>query len=123
MSSSFFFRRFILSSFSLVADSTRLSQVTLLTGLLSFLNPYTRMSGTELVLSLLCTWFPPLRAKSRCSLEFRFLAAECTPESTSHLCVSRPEEIGGVVSSILLAMLVKGGLTVITFGIKLPAGV
>ncbi|KAL7415855.1 chloride channel [Mrakia frigida] len=81
---------------------TEVALVTLLTGLLSFLNPYTRMSGTELVLSLL---------------------SECTPESASHLCVSRPEEIGGVVSSILLAMLVKGGLTVITFGIKLPAGV
>jgi chloride channel 3/4/5 len=91
--------------------------------LLSFSNQYTRMSGTELVLSLFCessvlatAAFEPALTRHSSLLSL----AECTLESTSHLCVSQPEQIGSVVSSILLAMLVKGGLTVITFGIKLP---
>jgi hypothetical protein len=40
-------------------------QVTLLTALLSFLNPLTRLGGTELVLSLLCASF-----NSRCNASF-----------------------------------------------------
>lgn len=60
------------------------------------------MGGTELVLSLL---------------------SECTPTSSSHLCVSDPLEKMRLIEAIFLVLLVKGGLTVITFGIKLPAGV
>ncbi|KAF8739755.1 chloride channel, partial [Rhizoctonia solani] len=81
------------------------TQVTFLTTLLCFLNPYTRMGGTELVYNLF---------------------AECRlGDWHEGLCVTpdRKEEVGAVVSAIGTALLVKGALTVITFGIKLPAGI
>ncbi|KAK1230447.1 hypothetical protein PQX77_006457 [Marasmius sp. AFHP31] len=82
--------------------------VTLLTTVLCFLNPYTRMGGTELVYSLF---------------------AECrTGSGNTHagLCVVDPgslDHVLPVVKTLLIAMIVKGGLTIITFGIKLPAGI
>nr|XP_019044593.1 voltage-gated chloride channel [Kwoniella bestiolae CBS 10118]OCF23523.1 voltage-gated chloride channel [Kwoniella bestiolae CBS 10118] len=76
--------------------------VTLLTTLISFLNPYTRMGGTELVASLF---------------------EECKPSSSNSLCVNHPHEIASVILSIGTALLIKGCLTIITFGIKVPAGI
>ncbi|OCF76116.1 voltage-gated chloride channel [Kwoniella mangroviensis CBS 8886] len=76
--------------------------VTLLTTIISFLNPYTRMGGTELVASLF---------------------EECKPSSSSSLCVNHPHEIVSVIWSIGTALLIKGCLTIITFGIKVPAGI
>ncbi|WVF72754.1 hypothetical protein IAT40_007572 [Kwoniella sp. CBS 6097] len=76
--------------------------VTLLTSAVSFLNPYARMGGTELVASLF---------------------EECSPSSSSPLCVNHPHEIASVVWSIGTALLIKGCLTIITFGIKVPAGI
>ncbi|KAJ7703130.1 chloride channel [Mycena rosella] len=82
--------------------------VTLLTSTLCFLNPYTRMGGTELVYKLF---------------------ADCrtgTGNTHSGLCVVNPgsvEHVWPVVQAILLAMLVKGALTIVTFGIKVPAGI
>ncbi|KAI0786632.1 chloride channel [Abortiporus biennis] len=80
--------------------------VTLLTTLLCFLNPYTRMGGAELVYNLF---------------------AECKPGSpNAHagLCVVNPvTQAVPVMRAIFVAMLVKGVLTIITFGIKLPAGI
>ncbi|KAG7098607.1 hypothetical protein E1B28_000530 [Marasmius oreades] len=82
--------------------------VTLLTTMLCFLNPYTRMGGTELVYSLF---------------------AECRTGSTNThagLCIVDPgslDHVMPVVNALLIALAVKGGLTVITFGIKLPAGI
>ncbi|KAL0574965.1 hypothetical protein V5O48_007010, partial [Marasmius crinis-equi] len=90
------------------ADAESLIQVTLLTSILCFLNPYTRMGGTELVYSLF---------------------AECrTGSGNTHggLCVVDPgslDHVMPVVNALLIAMVVKGGLTIITFGIKLPAGI
>ncbi|KIJ49385.1 hypothetical protein M422DRAFT_27751 [Sphaerobolus stellatus SS14] len=76
--------------------------VTLITTILCFLNPYTRMGGTELVYNLF---------------------AECRAgESHKGLCPSKPSEVGPLVSAIGTAMVVKGLLTVVTFGIKVPAG-
>jgi chloride channel 3/4/5 len=66
------------------------------------------MSGTELVYNLF---------------------AEChTSSGNTHLglCVSDPASIAyiwPVARSILVAMIVKAGLTVVTFGIKVPAGI
>lgn len=81
-------------------------QVTLATGLLCFVNPYTRMSGTELVYNLF---------------------AECIPGSGNNhegLCVTNPaQQALPVISAIGTAMLVKGALTIVTFGIKVPAGI
>ena len=77
--------------------------ITLITALLSFLNPYTRMGGTELVYNLF---------------------AECRPDNDhGKLCVTKPEHIAPVIRAIAVALLVKGGLTIVTFGIKLPAGI
>ncbi|KAJ7084448.1 chloride channel [Mycena belliarum] len=82
--------------------------VTLTTCTLCFLNPYTRMGGTELVYKLF---------------------AECrTGSGNTHsgLCVIDPgsvEHVWPVVQAILVAMVVKGALTVVTFGIKVPAGI
>lgn len=83
-----------------------MSQVTLATALLCFVNPYTRMSGTELVYNLF---------------------AECKPGSpNTHqgLCVlDPPAQAPPVMFAIGVALLIKGALTVVTFGIKLPAGI
>ncbi|CCL98708.1 uncharacterized protein FIBRA_00712 [Fibroporia radiculosa] len=80
--------------------------VTLLTTILCFVNPYTRMGMTELVYNLF---------------------AECRPGSAnSHegLCVlNPPEQAMPVIRAIFVALIVKGALTIITFGIKLPAGI
>jgi len=57
------------------------------------------------------------------------LFAECrTGSGNTHsgLCIVEPgsfEKIWPVARSILVAMIVKGSLTIITFGIKLPAGI
>ncbi|EPQ57244.1 clc channel [Gloeophyllum trabeum ATCC 11539] len=80
--------------------------VTLVTALLSFLNPYTRMGGTELVYNLF---------------------AECRSGSVnSHegLCVlDPPKQAWPAIKAIAVALLVKGALTIVTFGIKVPAGI
>jgi len=65
------------------------------------------MGGTELVYSLF---------------------AECRNESGIHpgLCVLDPrtfKNVWPVISAIMVAMVIKAGLTVITFGIKVPAGI
>ena len=63
------------------------------------------MSGTELVYNLF---------------------AECSPGGASHagLCIVNPEkEAGRVIGAIAIALVVKGALTIVTFGVKLPAGI
>ncbi|KAL4078358.1 chloride channel [Scleroderma yunnanense] len=82
--------------------------VTLVTSLFCFLNPYARMAGTELVYNLF---------------------AECKPGSQNRhfgLCVQDPgslEHVWPVVQLIVMTMVMKGALTIVTFGIKLPAGI
>ena len=81
------------------------AQITLLTSILGFLNPFTRMGGTELIYNL-----------------FR----NCRLHKNSNLCInpqSSSSDVLAIIQSILLAMMVKAVLTVITFGIKLPAGI
>lgn len=48
------------------------------------------------------------------------LFAECKHDSTSRLCVDRLSEITGIILLIGTALIIKGCLTIITFGIKLP---
>lgn len=80
--------------------------MTLATTVLSFVNPYTRMGSTELVYNLF---------------------AECKPGSNNThlgLCVlNPPEQAMSVINSILIALVIKGALTIVTFGIKVPAGI
>jgi hypothetical protein len=51
----------------------------------------------------------------------RQLFAECPEDGSANgLCVDSPREIAKVVWPIAMALLIKGALTIITFGIKLP---
>ncbi|KAI0075781.1 hypothetical protein K474DRAFT_1362018 [Panus rudis PR-1116 ss-1] len=80
--------------------------VTAVTTLFAFSNSYTRMGGTELVYNLF---------------------AECrsgSPNTHSGLCVlDPPTQAIPVIRSIFIALVVKSALTLVTFGIKLPAGI
>ncbi|GAA5857166.1 hypothetical protein JCM8547_009348 [Rhodosporidiobolus lusitaniae] len=77
--------------------------VTLLTVIISFSSPWTKMGGTELISSLF---------------------HECHKlDVPSPLCVSSPSSAYPIMFSLILALLIKAALTVITFGIKLPAGI
>ncbi|PWN86989.1 hypothetical protein FA10DRAFT_269605 [Acaromyces ingoldii] len=77
--------------------------VTLVSVALSYLNDYTRMSGPELIADLF---------------------GECHEhESLEGLCVSAPSQIRPLLAAVAWTMVAKGALTVVTFGIKLPAGI
>jgi len=74
-----------------------------ITTVFAFINPYTKMGGTELVYKLF---------------------EECKPGDQSSLCVlDPPTQALPVISALLIVLAVKGGLTVVTFGIKVPAGI
>ncbi|KAF1961870.1 voltage-gated protein/chloride channel-like protein [Byssothecium circinans] len=77
--------------------------VALLTGLISFWNRYTKLPVAELLFEL---------------------ASPCGTFTNSGdgLCPTR-ENIPNVLRVLLVAFVVKAGLTVITFGIKVPAGI
>ncbi|GAA5832914.1 hypothetical protein JCM11251_000528 [Rhodosporidiobolus azoricus] len=77
--------------------------VTLLTALISLHSPWTRMGGTELISALF----------SECQRD----------QSLPLLCPTTPSLAWPLIRSILLALLIKAALTVVTFGIKLPAGI
>jgi chloride channel 3/4/5 len=75
--------------------------VALITGITSFWNRYTKLPVTELLFEL---------------------ASPCNPNSHTGLC---PEaaDIPKVIRTLLVAFVIKAFLTIITFGIKLPAGI
>ncbi|TIB66930.1 hypothetical protein E3P77_01929 [Wallemia ichthyophaga] len=84
--------------------------ITLITAVISSYNPLTEMGGTELVSTLL---------------------SEC-PSKTSGkklkgifatLCAKEGQAPWSILKTISLAMIIKGVLTVVTFGMKLPAGI
>jgi chloride channel 3/4/5 len=81
------------------------------------MNPYCRMGGTELVASVS---FHMLCLLKEHSTNIWQLFAECKHDSSSRLCVDHPSEITGIIMLIGTALIVKGCLTIITFGIKLP---
>ncbi|GMK55767.1 hypothetical protein CspeluHIS016_0208230 [Cutaneotrichosporon spelunceum] len=76
--------------------------VTALTTFVSFLNPLARLGGTELVAKLF---------------------AECSVDSASSLCVDNGHKVGSIVSLVGGALLIRASLTIITFGVVLPAGI
>ena len=52
------------------------------------------------------------------------LFSECREgDSYGGLCVDSAEGIGALVKALAVALLVKGVLTIVTFGIKVPAGI
>ncbi|KAL4807310.1 chloride channel [Aspergillus unguis] len=77
--------------------------VALVTGLLGFWNRYTKLSVTELLFQL---------------------ASPCEHDSRSPdgLC-PHPDGIADVIWSLTFAFIIKSFLTIITFGIKVPAGI
>lgn len=81
---------------------TEVALVTALTTIVSFMNPYCRMGGTELV---------------------AMLFTECKNDSTSSLCLDRSFSIWPIITTIGWALLIKAVLTIITFGVVLPAGI
>ena len=76
--------------------------VALITGLASFWNRYTKLAVTELLFEL---------------------ASPCSKHDHSGLCPQSENEIMMVVRYLCGAFVVKSVLTVITFGIKVPAGI
>ncbi|ORY02561.1 voltage-gated protein/chloride channel-like protein [Clohesyomyces aquaticus] len=77
--------------------------VALITGILSFWNRYTKLPVTELLFEL---------------------ASPCDTftDSGDGLCPTR-EHTPEVLKVLVVAFIIKAGLTVITFGIKVPAGI
>ena len=76
--------------------------VALVTGLVSFWNRYTKLAVTELLFEL---------------------ASPCSTHDQSGLCPRSGDEIIPIVRYLCAAFVVKSLLTVITFGIKVPAGI
>jgi chloride channel 3/4/5 len=79
---------------------------TAITTILSFVNGYTLMGGTELVYNLFAMCLPG------------------SPNTHAGLCVLDPgEQTFDAMRMIAVALVVKAALTVVTFGIKVPAGI
>jgi chloride channel 3/4/5 len=75
--------------------------VALVTGLTSFWNRYTKLPVTELLFEL---------------------ASPCDPNTHTGLCPPE-EDIPKVIRYLLVAFIIKAFLTIISFGIKVPAGI
>jgi chloride channel 3/4/5 len=77
--------------------------VALVTGILSFWNRYTKIPVAELLFEL---------------------ASPCDTftDDGEGLCPTR-ETIPSVIRTLLVAFIIKSGLTIVTFGIKVPAGI
>ncbi|KAL8796383.1 MAG: hypothetical protein Q9195_001290 [Heterodermia aff. obscurata] len=76
--------------------------VALVTGLASFWNRYTKLAVTELLFEL---------------------ASPCSKHDQSGLCPQSGDEIMAIVRYLCAAFFLKSFLTIITFGIKVPAGI
>ncbi|KAJ5039052.1 uncharacterized protein L3040_006723 [Drepanopeziza brunnea f. sp. 'multigermtubi'] len=78
--------------------------VSLITGLVSYWNPYTKVPVAKLLFNL---------------------ASPCNPGKSDDLglCPEDMDEIFPIVSNLAIAFFIKGVLTIITFGIKVPAGI
>ncbi|EXJ69279.1 chloride channel, other eukaryote [Cladophialophora psammophila CBS 110553] len=76
--------------------------VALVTGLISFWNRYTRLAVNELLFEL---------------------ASPCQKQSATGLCPNTEDEILRVIGYLSVAFVIKAFLTIITFGIKVPAGI
>lgn len=76
--------------------------VALITGLTSFWNRYTKLAVTELLFEV---------------------ASPCGANVQRFLCPATGAEILDVVRYLLIAFIIKSLLTIVTFGIKVPAGI
>ncbi|KAG4418814.1 hypothetical protein IFR04_008019 [Cadophora malorum] len=78
--------------------------VALITGIVSYWNPYTKVPVAKLLFNL----------ASPCDIN--------KPDDLG-LCPTDMDEIFPVVGNLAVAFIIKGILTIITFGIKVPAGI
>ena len=76
--------------------------VAVVTGLISFWNRYTKLAVTELMFEI---------------------ASPCGKGDDSGLCPQNSDEIPGIIRYLVIAFVIKALLTVVTFGIKVPAGI
>ncbi|GAA5907914.1 chloride channel protein [Sporobolomyces salmoneus] len=77
--------------------------ITLVTVCLSFFNPWSKLGGTEFVYEMF---------------------SECHKNDTfGGLCVKTPAQVWPVMKIVGIATILKGLLTVATFGIRVPAGI
>ncbi|KAI0024890.1 voltage-gated chloride channel-like protein [Xylariomycetidae sp. FL0641] len=78
--------------------------VAIVTGLMSYWNTLTKLPVSKLLLNL---------------------AAPCEDDTRDNLglCPSNIDEIPGIIRMLLAAFVIKGFLTTVTFGIKVPAGI
>ncbi|KAH9812858.1 chloride channel, partial [Melampsora americana] len=76
--------------------------VTLVTVLLGFSNQYLRMGGSELVYEMI---------------------AECKRDESKDWCINDPSKTGSLILALTITMILKFLLTIVTFGIKCPAGI
>ncbi|KAJ8068077.1 hypothetical protein OCU04_003651 [Sclerotinia nivalis] len=78
--------------------------VALLTGLVGYWNPYTKIPVAKLLLNL---------------------ASPCDTDKSDSmgLCPNSIDEIFPIIGQLTIAFFIKGLLTIITFGIKVPAGI
>lgn len=76
--------------------------VALITGLVSWWNRYTRIAVAELLAEL---------------------AAPCTAKGSPTSLCPAAEDIPTVIAYLAMAFVIKAALTVVTFGIKVPAGI
>ncbi|KAJ3575087.1 hypothetical protein NP233_g1329 [Leucocoprinus birnbaumii] len=83
--------------------------ITLVTTILCLLNPFTKLGGPDLVLQL-----------------FSECPAEYDPNQTLGLCLAdrgSATQAWQLSKLLLMALFVKGALTVVTFGLKVPCGI
>eukprot|EP01114_Cavostelium_apophysatum_P012659 TRINITY_DN2888_c0_g1_i2.p1 TRINITY_DN2888_c0_g1~~TRINITY_DN2888_c0_g1_i2.p1 ORF type:complete len:778 (-),score=208.47 TRINITY_DN2888_c0_g1_i2:41-2374(-) len=74
--------------------------VAAITGMFNYINPYLRGNTGQLIAELF---------------------ADCDPTLDNDLC--NPDKIGITIVYLLLATLIRLGMTIFTFGIKVPAGI
>jgi chloride channel 3/4/5 len=99
-------RAFISAHFRTHRELILSIEITAITTILSFINGYTLMGGTEFVYNLFAMCLPG------------------SPNTHEGLCVLDPgKQTFYVIRMIAVAMVLKAALTVVTFGIKLPAGI
>lgn len=76
--------------------------VSLVTTILSYPSKWTRMGGVQWVAALF---------------------ADCEHPAKQHLCGTNPSQIIDVIREITQSLIVRAGLAVVTFGIRVPAGI
>lgn len=76
--------------------------VSIVTGLVTYWNPFTKQASSELILDL---------------------ATSCSSEPDSRLCPTEPDQFQLEIRMLIMAFFIKLVLTFVTFGLKVPSGI